>query len=191
MIECMRKKAKKPEYGQWILVSDQLPMPETEVLITARRKYSNGKIYAIITTAFYEDGKVSENDSCWNWSDIEGEYDEENDCYIIPEGWWENRHFNADDAYNNTVDCEVIAWMPLPEPYSVDAEKPHIEKPQTNADRIRSMTDEELAEFLPIASNFICQPTEECIKNTVTKHCGERERTEECAMKWLRAESEG
>lgn len=58
-------------------------------------------------------------------------------------------------------------------------------KPQTNADRIRSMTDEELAEFLPIASNFICQPTEECIRNTITKHCGE------CAMKWLRAESEG
>lgn len=62
-------------------------------------------------------------------------------------------------------------------------------KPQTNADRIRSMTDEELAEFLPIASNFICQPTEECIRNTVTNHCGECERTEECAMKWLRAES--
>ena len=63
-------------------------------------------------------------------------------------------------------------------------------KPQTNADRIRNMTDEELAEFLPIASNFICQPTEECIRNTVTNHCGECERTEECAMKWLRAESE-
>ncbi len=65
-----------------------------------------------------------------------------------------------------------------------------VEKPQTNADRIRSMTDEELAEFLPIASNFICQPTEECIRNTVMNHCGECERTEECAMKWLRAESE-
>ena len=63
-------------------------------------------------------------------------------------------------------------------------------RPQTNADRIRSMTDEELAKFLPIASNFICQPTEECIGNTVTNHCGECERTEECAMKWLRAESE-
>ena len=65
-----------------------------------------------------------------------------------------------------------------------------VEKPQTNADRIRSMTDEELAEFLPIASNFICQPTEECLRNTVMNHCGECERTEECAMKWLRAESE-
>ena len=37
---------------------------------------------------------------------------------------------------------DVIAWMPLPEPYSADAEKL-----QTNADRIRSMTDEELAEI--------------------------------------------
>lgn len=64
-------------------------------------------------------------------------------------------------------------------------------KKKTNADRIRSMTDEELAEFLPIASDFICQPTEECIRNTVMNHCGECEKTEECAMKWLRAESEG
>lgn len=64
-------------------------------------------------------------------------------------------------------------------------------KKKTNADRIRSMTDEELAEFFPIASNFICQPTEECIRNTVTNHCRECERTEECAMKWLLAESEG
>mgnify|MGYP002673860168 CR=1 FL=1 len=36
-----------------------------------------------------------------------------------------------------------IAWMPLPEPYSAEAEKP-----QTNADRIRSMTNEELLDFI-------------------------------------------
>lgn len=34
----------------------------------------------------------------------------------------------------------VIAWMPLPEPYR-DGEQPK----QTNADRIRNLTDEELA----------------------------------------------
>ena len=62
-------------------------------------------------------------------------------------------------------------------------------KPQTNADRIRSMTDEELAKYLPMVSDFICQPTEECIKNTMVHH-GECEKTEECAMKWLCAESE-
>lgn len=101
----------------WIPCSERLPAPETEVLITARRKYINGEYREIITAALYEDGKILESDSCWVWIDIEGEYDEENDCYIIPEGWWECRHFNADDVYNNLIDCEVIAWMPLPEPY--------------------------------------------------------------------------
>ena len=36
----------------------------------------------------------------------------------------------------------IAAWMPLPEPYRGEEPK------QTNADRIRSMTDEELADFL-------------------------------------------
>lgn len=39
----------------------------------------------------------------------------------------------------------VIAWMPLPEPYR-ESEVDYA--PMTNADRIRSMTDEELADFL-------------------------------------------
>ena len=60
---------------------------------------------------------------------------------------------------------------------------------QTNADRIRSMTDEELAEYLPIVADFICQPTEDCIRNTLCNR-GECEQTKECAMKWLKAESE-
>ena len=44
-------------------------------------------------------------------------------------------------------DIFVNAWMPLPEPYSADTEKP-----QTNADWIRSMTDEKLAEMLSTVS---------------------------------------
>ena len=63
----------------------------------------------------YEDGTVLENDSCWNWYDIEGEWDEENDCCIIPEGWWENKHYNPDECYNNQVDDEVIAWQHIPQ----------------------------------------------------------------------------
>ena len=47
--------------------------------------------------------------------DIEGEWDEENDCYIIPEGWWENKHYNPDECYNNQVDDEVIAWQHIPQ----------------------------------------------------------------------------
>ncbi len=46
----------------------------------------------------------------------------------------------------------ITAWMPLPEPCKVAIENAHTEKPQTNADRIRSMTDDELAEMLSTVS---------------------------------------
>ena len=92
--------------------------------------------------------------------------------------FWNGKFFT--DGWSKT---DVTAWMPLPEPYREGEPK------QTNADRIRSMTDEELAKYLPMVSDFICQPTEECIKNTIT-HRGECEKTEKCAIKWLRAESE-
>ena len=75
----------------------------------------------------------------------------------------------------------VTAWMPLPEPYRVSAENaqpeetPLTEQPQTNADRIRSMTDEELAEWF----------------NTVTKDVlGGSTWNKKGWLKWLRAESE-
>ena len=59
----------------------------------------------------------------------------------------------------------------------------------TNADRIRNMSDEELAEYLPVVADFICKPTKNCIRNTLCNR-GECERTKECATKWLKAESE-
>lgn len=87
------------------------PKVETEVLVLYRR---NG--YMGITTAHYEDGNVFSEDSKWNWEDLPdwGTYDEERDNYRIPEGWWEYRHFNPDDVYNNKIDCPVVGWMPIP-----------------------------------------------------------------------------
>lgn len=101
----------------WIPCSERLPQVETEVLVCAKQKLRNGTYTYIITTAMYEDGTVLENDSVWRWEEIEGEWDEENDCYIIPEGWWENNHYNPDGVLNYAVDDEVLAWKPLPEPY--------------------------------------------------------------------------
>lgn len=43
------------------------------------------------------------------------------------------------------VKFKVIAWQPLPEPYRPSEE---LGEPKTNADRIRSMSDKELAKFL-------------------------------------------
>lgn len=80
----------------------------------------------------------------------------------------------------------VNAWMPLPEPYRVSAENaqpeetPLTEQPQTNADRIRSMTDEELAAF--------------CCKVKADYQWADHEFPDEDAcgdwVEWLRAESE-
>lgn len=93
----------------WIMVEERLPECEKEVLIQTER--------GTITTAIYEDGKISEDDSCWRWTDIDFDYDEETDTNYIPEGWWEYRHFNPDDVYNNVVDEVVVAWMPIPKSY--------------------------------------------------------------------------
>ena len=104
---------------KWISVKDRLPKVEEEVLVLAVRKYIgwDGKKY-IITTGIYEDGNMDTNHSIWGWSEIEfwGTYNEDEDYYLIPEGWWEYRHYNPDDVYNNAIDAEVVAWMPLPEP---------------------------------------------------------------------------
>ncbi|MCQ2499783.1 MAG: hypothetical protein MJ117_00380 [Lachnospiraceae bacterium] len=93
-----------------------LPEPETEVDVVCERKllprklYKNSKPIQIRTHAFYEDGTILENDSVWNWEDIDGEYNEEEDCYVVPEGWWEYRHYNPDEVYNNVIDDIIIAW---------------------------------------------------------------------------------
>ena len=120
-IEIVKQTAAEYNNG-WIPCSVAMPPVETEVLIVAKRKYRGGEVRYITTTAMYEDGTVLENDSCWRWEDIEGEWDEENDCYIIPEGWWEDRHYNPDEVYNNAVDDEVVAWQPLPQPYQPKGE---------------------------------------------------------------------
>lgn len=73
----------------------------------------------------------------------------------------------------------VIAWMPLPEPYSADTEKP-----QTNADRIRSMTDEELLDFLCSIETYE-QGSVKTIEGGVAM-CSVTE-----VEQWLKAESEG
>lgn len=83
----------------------------------------------------------------------------------------------------------VNAWMPLPEPYRVSAENaqpeetPLTEKPQTNADRIRSMTDEELLDFLCSIETYE-QGSVKTIEGGVAM-CSVTE-----VEQWLKAESE-
>lgn len=86
----------------------------------------------------------------------------------------------------------VIAWQPLPEPYNADAPDTNVGS-KTNADKIRSMSDEELAEFITSGEwSCICPmclyfETEECYFE------GEKVKTNcvQGIMDWLKAESEG
>ena len=74
-----------------------------------------GKGYCI-TTAFYEDGTVSQYESLWQWEDVDdyGIYDEEEGLYRLAKGWWEYRHFTPEDAQECPIDKPVVGWMPLP-----------------------------------------------------------------------------
>ena len=122
LIVAVQKAFEALEDDGWIPVEERLPECEQEVLICTKKKvYVNKKTgrewyeKSVITPAIYEDGTMLEVNSIWRWENIDyAGWDEDEDCGIIPEGWWENRHFNPDDVYNNIVDKEVIAWMPLP-----------------------------------------------------------------------------
>ena len=96
---------------EWISVKDRLPEVETEVLILARHGNRN-----VITTGMYEDGQMNTEDSDWWWETEGFEYDEELDVHIIPEGWWEYKHYIDDETHNYAIDGVVTHWMPLPQP---------------------------------------------------------------------------
>lgn len=104
------EKAEKYSWHDLRKNPDDLPDAEKEVDVVCIR--GNRKIR---THGFYENGKVHTEDSDWFWDEISGygTYCEETDDYIIPEGWWEYRHYNPDGVYNNIIDDKVIAWREI------------------------------------------------------------------------------
>lgn len=70
-----------------------------------------------------------------------------------------------------------------------------VEKPQTNADRIRSMTDEELAELLyslqtEDLDGMFCKTEDKCEEMMDSGDEIPKSMCKQCLVKWLRAESE-
>ena len=100
---------------EWISVNDRLPENEVDVLICAQRRYYKGGTIPVVSTAFYTDGKMNTEESGYNWDlgNVDMEYDEEVDAYIVPEGWWESVRYGEEFS---AVDDFVTHWMPLPHP---------------------------------------------------------------------------
>lgn len=59
---------------------------------------------------------------------------------------------------------------------------------QTNADRIRNMSDEELAEFITGSLKFDCADYCDSFSPGCARRCGKKER--EMALNWLQSEAE-
>ena len=85
-----------------------------------------------------------------------------------------------DEKSYATYDLFVNAWMPLPERYEAEAKDTPTEKPQTNADRIRSMTDEELALAVMCPADITGGDTK----------CDRYGNCRKCTLDWLQRESE-
>lgn len=98
---------------KWI--NDTTPTNEEPILILTKHKYWNGKGYTYtIVRGFYTDGEHNSEDSDYCWYDMENyEYDEENDAYIIPQGYWEERWYGDSEYSLAIVDDCVIGWCRL------------------------------------------------------------------------------
>lgn len=127
--ELLKRTIYNPLHGPYIIAQDVLDCPSARQWIPCEKKMPKAEEKVWIQTqsgkacfAMYEDGTISENDSNWLWYDIEySSWDEDEDCGIIPEGWWEFTQFHPDCEFDCPVDEKVVAWMPLPEPYRKEA----------------------------------------------------------------------
>lgn len=94
---------------KWISVEERLPEPG--VYVIAYYKNELGMDRRI--RAEYSDGHSLLISGEMDWSGDWANYDEEEDEYYCPEGWFEANEF---EEIHYQVDGNVTHWMPLPEP---------------------------------------------------------------------------
>ena len=94
----------------WINIKDQQPESKSIVMVFFKNKYGKKHItiaqYVSYRTVLAEDFLNDECDESFM------DYDEENDCYWIPEGFYE---YQYEPEINYFLTEEVLYWMPLPE----------------------------------------------------------------------------
>lgn len=93
---------------QWISVKEQLPEAKQQVLAVILTGYQNTQYTTMVV--FIPEMTVKAEDF---WSDDSDctEYNEEEDCYYVEAGWYEDS-FESETQWK--LSCEVTHWMPLP-----------------------------------------------------------------------------
>ncbi len=94
--------------SSWISVEERLPGlgPNCFVLATYRTNYGKPRV---VRAYFAPKHTIECNGDETEFAD----YSEEDDCYYVPEGWYE---CNAHEETNWLIDEVVTHWMPLPAP---------------------------------------------------------------------------
>jgi hypothetical protein len=100
----------------WIPTSERLPENDNPVIVTARRK-DGARGYFIYKACYNAPHSHTTEDWGWDTEYVDTEYDEENDCFWVPECWYEDNAIADNGNYILGDEFDVIAWKPLPETY--------------------------------------------------------------------------
>ena len=100
----------------WIPVSERLPVNDNPVEITARRKYG-ARGYFVYKAHYVAPHTQTTEDYGWERDSLDVEYDEANDCYWIPECWYEDNAISDNGNYILDGEFDILAWRELPEPW--------------------------------------------------------------------------
>ena len=98
---------------KWISVKER--MPESGEKVIARLQSKTFQRYRPITMlAHIGAHEKTTDDSDWRDCECDTEYDEKNDCYWIPECWYEVNVVDDNPNWIVGSDYNVTHWMPLP-----------------------------------------------------------------------------
>jgi hypothetical protein len=99
--------------SEWISVEERLPESEKIVLVSALSK--TFRYRHTLMVAHIGHHEFTTEDTGWREYEGDTEYDEENDCFWIPECWYEVNSVEDNGNWIIDSDYDVTHWMPLPE----------------------------------------------------------------------------